>query len=57
MTIGFALNHLGCTIPPQADCGWIGEAGPGQSYGDPAGDGRRADLDNQFTQRKATIMT
>lgn len=57
MTIGFALNHLGYTIPPQADCGWIGEAGPGQSYGDPAGDGRRAGFDNQFTQRKATIMT
>ena len=29
MTTGFAMNHLGYTIPPQADCGWIGEAGPG----------------------------
>ncbi|HBB84888.1 MAG TPA: flavodoxin, partial [Sulfitobacter sp.] len=27
MTTGFAMNHLGYTIPPQADCGWIGEAG------------------------------
>ena len=34
MTIGYALSHLGYTIPPQADCGWIGEAGPGPSYGD-----------------------
>ena len=34
MTILYALQHLGYTIPPQADCGWIGEAGPGPSYGD-----------------------
>ncbi|WP_351118787.1 NAD(P)H-dependent oxidoreductase [Psychrobacter sp. SMN/5/1215-MNA-CIBAN-0208] len=33
MTILYALSHLGYTIPPQADCGWIGEAGPGPSYG------------------------
>jgi hypothetical protein len=46
------LNHLGYTIPPQADCGWIGEAGPGPSYGD---DG--AGFDNEFTQRNTTIMT
>lgn len=32
MTLSFALNHLGYTIPPQADCGWIGEAGPGPSW-------------------------
>lgn len=52
MSILYSLSHLGCTIPPQADCGWIGEAGPGPSYGD---DG--AGLDNDFTQRNATIMT
>jgi multimeric flavodoxin WrbA len=52
MTILYALQHLGYTIPPQADCGWIGEAGPGPSYGD---DG--AGLDNDFTQRNTTIMT
>lgn len=57
MTIGFALNHLGYTIPPQADCGWIGEAGPGASYGDAQEDGRRAGFDNDFTQRNTTIMT
>lgn len=28
----YALQHLGFTIPPQADAGWIGEAGPGPSY-------------------------
>ncbi|MDZ4832243.1 MAG: NAD(P)H-dependent oxidoreductase [Candidatus Melainabacteria bacterium] len=57
MTIGFALNHLGYTIPPQADCGWIGEAGPGPSYGDEIEEGGRVGFDNDFTQRNTTIMT
>jgi multimeric flavodoxin WrbA len=57
MTITFALNHLGYTIPPQADCGWIGEAGPGPSYGDEIEGGGRVGFDNDFTQRNATIMT
>jgi multimeric flavodoxin WrbA len=57
MTLGFALNHLGYTIPPQADCGWIGEAGPGPSYGDELEDGSRAGFDNGFTRRNTTIMT
>jgi len=57
MTLGFALNHLGYTIPPQADCGWVGEAGPGLSYGDESDDGTRAGFDNDFTQRNTTIMT
>jgi len=39
-TLAFALNHLGYTIPPQADAGWIGEAGPGPSYGDKLDDVR-----------------
>lgn len=52
MTILYALGHLGCTIPPQADCGWIGEVGPGPSYGDEG-----VGFDNDFTQRNTTIMT
>jgi multimeric flavodoxin WrbA len=56
MTTGFALNHLGYTIPPQADCGWIGEAGPGPSYGDEV-EGERAGFDNDFTKHNTTIMT
>jgi len=52
MTVLYALSHLRYAIPPQADCGWIGEAGPGPSYGD---DG--AGFDNDFTQRNTTIMT
>ncbi len=56
MGVLYALQHLGYTIPPQADCGWIGEAGPGPSYGDPADDGGRVGFDNTFTQRNATFM-
>ncbi|HDZ80117.1 MAG TPA: flavodoxin family protein [Roseobacter sp.] len=52
----YGLSHLGYTIPPQADCGWIGEAGPGPSYGDDV-EGGPAGFDNEFTQRNATIMT
>ena len=52
MTVLYALGHIGYTIPPQADCGWIGEAGPGASYGDD-----RTGFDNDFTQRNTTIMT
>ena len=28
----FNLSHLGCTIPPNADTYWVGEAGPGPSF-------------------------
>lgn len=55
MTILYALQHIGFTIPPQADCGWIGEAGPGPSYGDEV-EGQPAGFDNEFTQRNTTIM-
>jgi multimeric flavodoxin WrbA len=57
MTVGFALNHLGYMLPPQADCGWVGEAGPGPSYGDRQDDGGVVGFDNEFTQRNTTIMT
>ncbi|HUG88803.1 MAG TPA: NAD(P)H-dependent oxidoreductase, partial [Actinomycetota bacterium] len=53
MGILYALQHIGYTIPPQADCGWIGEAGPGPSYLDPASGGP----DNEFTNRNLTFMT
>ena len=32
MNMLYSLQHLGYAIPPQADAGWIGEAGPGPSY-------------------------
>ncbi|MEQ8166540.1 MAG: NAD(P)H-dependent oxidoreductase, partial [Alphaproteobacteria bacterium] len=53
MTLFYALQHLGYSIPPQADAGWIGEAGPGPSYGD-AGSGGP---ENDFTQRNITFMS
>jgi multimeric flavodoxin WrbA len=53
MGILYALQHLGYTVPPQADAGWIGEAGPGPSYLDKDSGG----LTNDFTQRNATFMT
>jgi len=53
----YSLQHLGCVIPPQADAGWIGEAGPGPSYGDKRKDGTREGLDNDFTNRNTTFMT
>ena len=28
----FNLTHLGCTVPPNADTYWVGEAGPGPSF-------------------------
>ena len=31
MNVLYSLQHIGYTIPPQADAGWIGEAGPGPS--------------------------
>ncbi len=33
----FNLTHLGCTIPPNVDCYWVGPAGPGPSYIDAEG--------------------
>ena len=64
MDILYAMQHIGYTIPPQADCGWIGEAGPGPSYGDtewegkPIGDGKTPlGFNNDFTNRNATIMS
>lgn len=52
MNILYSLQHLGYTIPPQSDAGWIGEAGPGPSYGDDGVVG----LANDFTQRNTTFM-
>jgi multimeric flavodoxin WrbA len=53
----YSLQHVGYTIPPQADAGWIGEAGPGASYGDKDKDGTIAGVDNDFTNRNTTFMT
>ncbi len=53
MNILYSLQHLGYTIPPQADAGWLGEAGPGPSYLDEGSGGP----ENDFTNRNTTFMT
>jgi multimeric flavodoxin WrbA len=53
MDILYSLQHIGYVIPPQADAGWIGEAGPGPSYLDPGSGGP----ENEFTNRNTTFMT
>ncbi len=53
MHVLYSLQHLGYVVPPQADAGWIGEAGPGPSYLDEGSGGP----DNDFTNRNTTFMT
>lgn len=53
MSILYALQHLGYTIPPQADAGWIGAVGPGPSYLDKNSGGPESD----FTNRNTTFLT
>ena len=58
MSVLYALQHIGYTIPPQADCGWIGEVGPGPSYGDPVeGSDIPNGFDRDFTMKNTTFMT
>jgi multimeric flavodoxin WrbA len=53
MSMLYSLQHLGYTIPPQADAGWIGEVGPGPSYLDKESNAQ----ENDFTNRNTTFMT
>lgn len=61
MGILYALQHVGYSIPPQADAGWIGEVGPGASYGDTKWKGKKLSppmgTDSDFTNRNTTFMT
>ncbi len=52
MNVLYSLQHIGYTIPPQADAGWIGEIGPGPSYLDEGSGGP----ENDFTNRNVTFM-
>lgn len=55
----YSLQHIGYTIPPQADCGWLGEVGPGPSYGDTEWKGEELSapvgFDSEFTNRNTTF--
>lgn len=53
MGLLYSLQHLGYSIPPQADCGWLGEIGPGPSYLDEGSDAQNSD----FTNKNTTFMT
>lgn len=53
----FSLQHIGYSIPPEADAGWVGEAGPGPSYGDEREGGGHFGFDNDFTNRSTTFTT
>ena len=44
----FNMTHLGCVVPPNADCYWVGDAGPGPSYLDAGGE------DHPYTQKTAS---
>jgi len=47
----YNLAHLGCTVPPNSDCYWVGDAGPGPSFMD--ADGWN---DNAYTRKTAGWM-
>ena len=49
----YSLQHIGYSIPPAADSGWIGAIGPGPSYLDEGSGGPQ----NDFTNRNTTFMT
>lgn len=45
----FNFSHFGCVVPPNPDCYWVGEAGPGPSYIE-AGEG------HLYTNRTARFL-
>lgn len=53
MGILYSMQHVGYSVPPQADSGWIGEVGPGPSYLDEESNAQN----NDFTNRNTTFMT
>ena len=61
MGILYSMQHVGYSIPPQADSGWVGKVGPGPSYGDTKWKGEDlkepAGIDSDFTNRNTTFMT
>ena len=46
----FNLTHLGCTVPPNVDTYWVGDAGPGPSYIEAGGES------HPYTQRTTRWM-
>jgi len=58
--ITYSLGHIGYTIPPQPDAGWLGAIGPGPSYGDTEYAGKKLDapagFDSDFTNKAVETM-
>jgi multimeric flavodoxin WrbA len=52
MDILYSLQHIGFTVPPNADVYWVGPAGPGPSYLEEGSGGPQS----EFTNRNATFM-
>ncbi|MDQ3008644.1 MAG: flavodoxin family protein [bacterium] len=58
----YKFAHIGYVIPPQPDTAWLGEAGPGPSYGDTEFEGKPlkskvpTGYDNDYTNRTATSL-
>jgi multimeric flavodoxin WrbA len=46
----YNFTHYGCTVPPNADCYWVGDAGPGPSYINAGG------ADHLYTNRTARFL-
>lgn len=46
----FNFSHFGCVIPPNSDCYWVGDAGPGPSYIEANGD------KHMYTNKTARFM-
>lgn len=53
MSILYSLQHIGYTVPPQADAGRMGAAGPGPSYLHEGSGGP----ENDFVNRNTTFLT
>lgn len=52
-TLLFDLQHIGFSIPPQADAGWIGDYGSGPSYLDKEANAQ----ENSSTNQNTTFLT
>ncbi len=49
----YSLQHIGFSIPPQAEAAWLGPIGPGPSYLDQGSGG----LETDFTNRALTFLS
>ena len=53
MNMLYSMQHIGYTIPPQADAAWLWEVWPGPSYKDK----NSGWPENNFTNKNVTFMT